>query len=74
MALGMEPIITSRARDIARTTIDILDAKRPVQALFQELPIYTNVMRAGGRAAEAVGATTTQGLLEEAMRKRNPES
>jgi hypothetical protein len=73
-AQGMEPIITSRARDIAQTTIDVLDGERPVQAIAQEFPIFTQPVRAGARAAEAMGATTTQGLLEEAMRKRNPES
>lgn len=73
MALGMEPIITSRVRDLAGTTIDVLDAERPPQALATELPIIKQPLRAARNIAEMTGATTTEGMLQEALRMRNPE-
>ena len=73
MALGMEPIITSRVRDLAGTTIDILDAERPPQALATELPIIKQPLRAARNIAEMTGATTTEGMLQEALRMRNSQ-
>jgi len=71
-AEGMMPIAIDRPLDIGRTVIEVLDQERPPQAIAQELPFYTQTARFAERGAEAVGATTTQGLLEEALRKRNP--
>ena len=73
-AMGMEPIITSRARDIAGTTIEVLDRERPPQALATELPIIKQPLRAARNVAEMMEATTTEGMLKEALRQRNPES
>ena len=71
-AEGMMPIAIDRPFDIGRTVVEVLDQERPPQAIAQELPFYTQTARFAERGAEAVGATTTQGLLEEALRKRNP--
>ncbi|MEL0015187.1 MAG: hypothetical protein VW715_08230 [Rhodospirillales bacterium] len=72
-AMGMEPIITSRARDIAGTTIEVLDRERPPQALATELPIIKQPLRAARNVAEMMEATTAEGMLKEALRQRNPE-
>jgi len=58
--------------DIGKTVVEVLDKERPPQAIAQELPLFTQTARLAERGAEAVGATTTKGLLEEALRKRNP--
>ena len=71
-AEGMMPIAIDRPLDIGRTVVEVLDQERPPQAIAQELPLFTQTARFAERGAEAVGATTTQGLLEEALRKRNP--
>lgn len=71
-AEGMMPIAIDRPLDIGKTVVEVLDRERPPQAIAQELPIFTQTARLAERGAEAVGATTTQGLLEEALRKRNP--
>ncbi len=71
-AEGMMPIAIDRPLDIGRTVVEVLDQERPPQAIAQELPFYTQTARFAERGAEVVGATTTQGLLDEALRKRNP--
>jgi len=71
-AQGMMPIAVDRPLDIGRTVVEVLDRERPPQAIAQELPLFTQTARLAERGAEAVGATTTQGLLQEALRKQNP--
>ena len=71
-AEGMMPIAIDRPLDIGKTVVEVLDEERPPQAIAQELPLFTQTARFAERGAEAIGATTTQGLLEEALRKRNP--
>lgn len=71
-AEGMMPIAIDRPLDIGKTIVEVLDQERPPQAIAQELPLFTQTARFAERGAEAVGATTTQGLLEEALRKQNP--
>ena len=47
IAQGMEPLATSRVRDILGTTIEVLDQDRPPQALALEFPIIKQTLRAG---------------------------
>ena len=73
-AEGMMPLAPSRAADILGTTIDVLDSERPPQALVTEtFPIIKQTLRAGRNIAEKLEDTSTQGMLEEALRRRNPE-
>lgn len=71
LALGMEPIATSRARDLISTGIEVLDKERPPQAMLTEIPLFKQTFRAGRNIAEMAGDPETQGLFEEALRQRN---
>lgn len=69
---GMMPIAIDRPLDIGKTVVEVIDDKRPIQAIPQEIPLFTQTIRAGERAAEALGATEIQESFEELQRKRNP--
>ena len=71
-AEGMMPIAIDRPLDIGKTVVEVIDDKRPIQAIPQEIPLFTQTIRAGERAAEALGATEIQESFEELQRKRNP--
>jgi hypothetical protein len=73
MALGMEPIITSRARDIATTMINVLDGKRPPQALATEFPIIKQPLRLLERASGGLGLLEVEEFAEEGLRTLNPQ-
>lgn len=70
-ALGLEPIATSRARDLISTGIDVLDQDRPPQAMLTEIPLFKQSLRAGRNIAEIAGDSETEGMFEEALRQRN---
>lgn len=74
LAEGSLPIALDRPIDIASTAIEVLDRERPPQALATELPIIKQPLRAARNVAEIMEATTTEGMLKEALRQRNPES
>ena len=72
LAQGMEPLATSRIRDILGTTIEVLDQERPPQALALELPI----IKQSGQAARNIGGlfeieevvTPAETLLDKRLR------
>ena len=70
-ALGLEPIATSRARDLISTGIDVLDQERPPQAMLTEIPFFKQTFRAGRNIAEMTGSSEVEGLFQEALRQRN---
>ena len=70
-ALGLEPIATSRARDLISTGIDVLDQERPPQAMLTEIPFFKQTFRAGRNIAEMADSPEVEGLFQEALRQRN---
>lgn len=70
-ALGLEPIATSRARDLIATGIEVLDRDRPPQAMLTEVPFFKQTFRAGRNISELLGEPETEGMFEEALRQRN---
>jgi len=70
-ALGLEPIATSRARDLISTGIEVLDKERPPQALLTEIPFFKQSLRAGRNISELLDEPEAQSMFEEALRQRN---
>ena len=70
-ALGMEPIATSRARDLISTGIEVLDKERPPQAMLTEIPFFKQGFRAGRNISELLEQPEAQSMFEEALRQRN---
>lgn len=70
-ALGLEPIATSRARDLITTGIEVLDRDRPPQAMLTEVPFFKQTFRAGRNISELIGEPEVEGMFEEALRQRN---
>lgn len=70
-ALGLEPIATSRARDLITTGIEVLDRDRPPQAMLTEVPFFKQTFRAGRNISELIGEPEAEGMFEEALRQRN---
>lgn len=71
VALGMEPIATSRARDLISTGIEVLDKERPPQAMLTEIPLFKQGFRAGRNISELLDQPEAQTMFEEALRNRN---
>ena len=71
LALGTEPIITSRARDLISTGIEVLDKERPPQALFTEIPFIKQSLQAGRNISELLDEPEAESMFKEALRQRN---
>jgi len=72
-ALGMEPIITSRARDLISTGIEVLDQDRPPQALLTEVPFIKQTAGAVENVSGMFNLTELEEAAKELRRKRNQD-
>ena len=69
----MEPIITSRARDLISTGIEVLDQDRPPQALLTEVPFIKQTAGAVENVSGMFNLTELEEAAKELRRKRNQD-
>ena len=72
-ALGMAPIFATRPVDILSTGIDVIDQKRPIQALATELPIIKQTAGLAENVGGMFGLTEIEEAAKELRRQRNPD-
>lgn len=72
--MGTIPLAASRAADVIQTTAEVIDQKRPPQALLMEVsPAAKQISKMLSNLSEGTGNVQLQEITDEALRQKNPE-